>query len=141
MKKVTTLIAVVALSFISGFSVMAQEDLSKKLLPMDPKVKTGILPNGLKYYIMKNAEPKNRAQLRLMLKAGSILENDEQQGLAHFMEHMNFNGTKNFPKNELVNFLQKSGVRFGADLNAYTGFDETVYMLPVPTDSIEVFKK
>ena len=141
MKKVTTLIAVVALSFISGFSVMAQEDLSKKLLPMDPKVKTGILPNGLKYYIMKNAEPKNRAQLRLMVKAGSILENDEQQGLAHFMEHMNFNGTKNFPKNELVNFLQKSGVRFGADLNAYTGFDETVYMLPVPTDSIEVFKK
>lgn len=110
-------------------------------LPMDPRVKTGILPNGLKYYIMKNAEPKNRAQLRLMVKAGSILETDEQQGLAHFMEHMNFNGTKNFPKNELVNFLQKSGVRFGADLNAYTGFDETVYMLPVPTDSIEVFKK
>lgn len=90
---------------------------------------------------MKNAEPKNRAQLRLMVKAGSVLENDEQQGLAHFMEHMNFNGTKNFPKNELVNFLQKSGVRFGADLNAYTSFDETVYMLPVPTDSIEVFKK
>lgn len=108
---------------------------------MDSRVKTGILPNGLKYYIMKNAEPKNRAQLRLMVKAGSILETDEQQGLAHFMEHMNFNGTKNFPKNELVNFLQKSGVRFGADLNAYTGFDETVYMLPVPTDSIEVFKK
>jgi len=76
-----------------------------------------------------------------MVKAGSILETDEQQGLAHFMEHMNFNGTKHFPKNELVNFLQKSGVRFGADLNAYTGFDETVYMLPVPTDSIEVFKK
>ncbi|MDR6564134.1 MULTISPECIES: insulinase family protein [unclassified Arcicella] len=141
MKKVTTLIAVVALSFISGFTVMAQEDLSKKLLPMDPKVKVGVLPNGLKYYIMKNAEPKNRAQLRLMVKAGSVLENDEQQGLAHFMEHMNFNGTKNFPKNELVDFLQKSGVRFGADLNAYTSFDETVYMLPVPTDSIEVFKK
>ncbi|MEA5140381.1 M16 family metallopeptidase [Arcicella rigui] len=141
MKKVTTLIAVVALSFISGFSAMAQEDLSKKLLPMDPKVKTGVLPNGLKYYILKNAEPKNRAQLRLMVKAGSVLENDEQQGLAHFMEHMNFNGTKNFPKNALVDFLQKSGVRFGADLNAYTGFDETVYMLPVPTDSIEVFKK
>jgi zinc protease len=141
MKKVTTLVAVLALSWVSGFSAMAQEDLSKKLLPMDPNVKTGVLPNGLKYYIMKNAEPKNRAQLRLMVKAGSVLENDEQQGLAHFMEHMNFNGTKNFPKNELVDFLQKSGVRFGADLNAYTGFDETVYMLPVPTDSIEVFKK
>lgn len=108
---------------------------------MDSRVKTGILPNGLKYYIMKNAEPKNRAQLRLMVKAGSVLETDEQQGLAHFMEHMNFNGTKNFPKNELVNFLQKSGIRFGADLNAYTSFDETIYMLPVPTDSIEIFKK
>lgn len=141
MKKITTLLAGLTLGILSNFATMAQEDLSKMSLPMDPRVKTGILPNGLKYYIMKNAEPKNRAQLRLMVKAGSVLETDEQQGLAHFMEHMNFNGTKNFPKNELVNFLQKSGVRFGADLNAYTGFDETVYMLPVPTDSIEVFKK
>ena len=141
MKKITTLIATLAFGILSNFATMAQEDLSKMTLPMDPRVKTGVLPNGLKYYIMKNAEPKNRAQLRLMVKAGSVLENDEQQGLAHFMEHMNFNGTKNFPKNELVNFLQKSGVRFGADLNAYTSFDETVYMLPVPTDSMEVFKK
>jgi zinc protease len=141
MKKITTLVAGLALALATNFASFAQEDLSKMPLPMDPRVKTGVLPNGLKYYIMKNAEPKNRAQLRLMVKAGSVLENDEQQGLAHFMEHMNFNGTKNFPKNELVNFLQKSGVRFGADLNAYTSFDETVYMLPVPTDSMEVFKK
>ncbi len=141
MKKITTLVAGLALGLLSNHATLAQEDLSKMLLPMDSRVKTGVLPNGLKYYIMKNAEPKNRAQLRLAVKAGSVLETDEQQGLAHFMEHMNFNGTKNFPKNELVNFLQKSGVRFGADLNAYTGFDETVYMLPVPTDSIEVFKK
>ena len=141
MKKITTLVAGLAFALTTNFASFAQEDLSKSLLPMDSRVKTGILPNGLKYYIMKNAEPKNRAQLRLMVKAGSVLENDEQQGLAHFMEHMNFNGTKNFPKNELVNFLQKSGVRFGADLNAYTSFDETVYMLPVPTDSMEVFKK
>ncbi|MES2520958.1 MAG: insulinase family protein [Bacteroidota bacterium] len=141
MKKITTLVAGLALGLLSNHATLAQEDLSKMLLPMDSRVKTGVLPNGLKYYIMKNAEPKNRAQLRLAVKAGSVLENDEQQGLAHFMEHMNFNGTKNFPKNELVNFLQKSGVRFGADLNAYTSFDETVYMLPVPTDSIEVFKK
>lgn len=141
MKKITTLVAGLAFALTTNFASFAQEDLSKSLLPMDPRVKTGVLPNGLKYYIMKNAEPKNRAQLRLMVKAGSVLENDEQQGLAHFMEHMNFNGTKNFPKNELVNFLQKSGVRFGADLNAYTSFDETVYMLPVPTDSMEVFKK
>ena len=141
MKRITILVAGVAFALTTNFATFAQEDLSKSLLPMDPKVKMGVLPNGLKYYIMKNAEPKNRAQLRLMVKAGSVLENDEQQGLAHFMEHMNFNGTKNFPKNELVNFLQKSGVRFGADLNAYTSFDETVYMLPVPTDSMEVFKK
>lgn len=140
MKKVVHLIATVALGISLSFVGYGQTDLSQKL-PMDPSVRVGVLPNGMKYFIQKNAEPKNRAQLRLMVKAGSVLETDEQQGLAHFMEHMNFNGTKNFPKNELVNFLQKSGVRFGADLNAYTGFDETVYMLPVPTDSIEVFKK
>lgn len=108
-------------------------------IPLDPDVKVGKLPNGLTYYIRKNAEPKNRAELRLVIRAGSVLETDNQQGLAHFMEHMEFNGTKNFPKNELVNFLQSSGVRFGADLNAYTGFDETVYQLPVPTDSANVF--
>ena len=108
-------------------------------IPFDPDVKVGKLANGLTYYIRKNAEPKNRAELRLVIRAGSVLETDNQQGLAHFMEHMEFNGTKNFPKNELVNFLQSSGVRFGADLNAYTGFDETVYQLPVPTDSANVF--
>ena len=108
-------------------------------IPLDPDVKVGKLPNGLTYYIRKNTEPKNRAELRLVIRAGSVLETDNQQGLAHFMEHMEFNGTKNFPKNELVNFLQSSGVRFGADLNAYTGFDETVYQLPVPTDSANVF--
>ncbi len=140
MQKVVHLIASVALSLSLSFVGLAQTDWNKPL-PMDPSVKMGVLPNGLKYYIQKNAVPKNRAQLRLAVKAGAVLETDDQQGLAHFMEHMNFNGTTHFPKNELVNFLQKSGVRFGADLNAYTSFDETVYMLPVPTDSIEVFKK
>ncbi len=119
---------------------LAQTDLSKPI-PFDPNVKKGKLANGLTYYIRKNVEPKDRAELRLAIKAGSILETDEQQGLAHFMEHMNFNGTKNFPKNELVDFLQKSGVRFGADLNAYTGFDETVYMLPIPTDSAGLLER
>ncbi|MBD2703652.1 insulinase family protein [Spirosoma sp. BT702] len=110
-------------------------------IPVDPAVKVGKLPNGLTYYIRKNVEPKNRAELRLVIRAGSVLETDNQQGLAHFMEHMEFNGTKNFPKNELVNFLQTAGVRFGADLNAYTGFDETVYQLPVPTDSVKLFRE
>ena len=110
-------------------------------IPFDPDVKVGKLPNGLTYYIRKNAEPKNRAELRLVVKAGSVLETDSQQGLAHFMEHMQFNGTKNFPKNELVSFLQSAGVRFGADLNAYTSFDETVYQLPVPTDSARLLER
>lgn len=110
-------------------------------IPFDSQVKVGKLTNGLTYYIRKNSEPKNRAELRLVIKAGSVLETDEQLGLAHFMEHMAFNGTKNFPKNELVSFLQTSGVRFGADLNAYTSFDETVYQLPVPTDSARLFER
>lgn len=110
-------------------------------LGIDPKVKIGKLSNGLTYYIRKNVEPKNRAELRLVVNAGSILESDQQLGLAHFVEHMAFNGTKNFKKQELIDFLEKSGVNFGADLNAYTSFDETVYELQVPTDSIQVFKK
>jgi zinc protease len=111
------------------------------VLPNDPTVKTGKLKNGMVYYIRKNAEPKNRMELRLVVNAGSTLETDEQQGLAHFMEHMNFNGTKNFPKTSIVDFLQRSGLKFGADLNAYTGFDETVYQLQVPTDSVQLFNK
>lgn len=103
-------------------------------LPLDPKVTIGKLENGLTYYIRPNNKPEKKVELRLIVNAGSILEDDDQQGLAHFMEHMNFNGTKNFPKNELVGFLQSIGVEFGADLNAYTSFDETVYILPIPTD-------
>ncbi|MDB5135246.1 MAG: insulinase family protein [Mucilaginibacter sp.] len=115
--------------------------LRDNLLPVDPNVIIGKLPNGLTYYIRKNVEPKNRAELYLVNKAGSVLETDAQQGLAHFTEHMAFNGTRDFPKNELVNYLQKSGVKFGADLNAYTSFDETVYQLPLPTDSVKTFEK
>ena len=111
-----------------------------EVIPLDPAIKVGKLSNGFTYYIRKNVEPKNRVQLYLVNKVGSILENDNQQGLAHFMEHMGFNGTKNFPKNDLVNYLQKAGVRFGADLNAYTSFDETVYQLPIPSDDPEILK-
>jgi zinc protease len=106
-------------------------------IPVSPEIKIGKLPNGLTYYIRKNTRPENKVELRLALNAGSILEDDDQQGLAHFMEHMVFNGTKNFKKNELVSFLQSIGVEFGADLNAYTSFDETVYILPIPTDKKE----
>ncbi len=112
-----------------------------EILPVDADVIIGKLPNGLTYYIRKNTEPKNRAELYLVTKAGSVLEADDQQGLAHFTEHMAFNGTRDYPKNQLVDYLQKSGVKFGADLNAYTSFDETVYQLPLPTDSAQVFEK
>jgi zinc protease len=111
-----------------------------KPLPLDSQVRTGKLANGFTYFIRRNTHPKDRVIMYLANKVGSILENDDQQGLAHFMEHMNFNGTKNFPKNELVDYLQKSGVRFGADINAYTGFDETVYQLPLPTDNPEILR-
>ncbi|CAG4992843.1 hypothetical protein DYBT9275_01052 [Dyadobacter sp. CECT 9275] len=140
MKKPLIGLYLIGLSFIIP-SLLSAQELSSQKVPLDPDVKMGKLKNGLTYYIKKNQEPKNRAELRLAIKAGSILETDAQQGLAHFMEHMNFNGTKNFPKNELVNFLQKTGVRFGADLNAYTGFDETVYQLPIPTDSAGLLDK
>lgn len=104
-----------------------------KVLPLDTAVRVGKLPNGFTYFIRHNEEPKERVLLYLVNKVGSILETEEQRGLAHFIEHMSFNGTTNFPKNELVDYLERSGVRFGADLNAYTSFDETVYQLPLPT--------
>ncbi len=120
-----------------GQDLQILEDL-KNPIPVDSKIIIGKLDNGLTYYIRKNTKPENRAELRLVVKAGSILENDDQLGLAHFMEHMAFNGTKNFAKNELVSYLQSIGVKFGADLNAYTSFDETVYILPVPTDDEKI---
>lgn len=103
-------------------------------IPVDPSLRIGTLSNGMKYYIKKNVLPEKKVEFRLAINAGSILEDENQRGLAHFMEHMNFNGTKNFPDNKLVDFLQSIGVKFGQHLNAYTGFDETVYMLPVPLD-------
>ena len=110
-------------------------------LPVDPKVTIGTLPNGVRYYIRQNPKPENRAELRLVINAGSILEDEDQLGLAHFLEHTAFNGTTNFRKNELVSYLQSIGVRFGPDLNAQTGFNETIYILPVPSDSAHLLEK
>ena len=110
-------------------------------LPVGPKVEKGQFENGITYYIRKNHKPENRAELRLVVNAGSILENLNQQGLAHFTEHMAFNGTEHFKKQELVDYLESIGMRFGPDINAYTSFDETVYMLQLPTDSTEVMEK
>jgi zinc protease len=122
------------------FAAIAQTNLTDEL-PVDPRVKIGKLANGLTYYIQKNSRPEKKVELRLVVNAGSILEDDDQQGLAHFTEHMAFNGTKNFQKNDLVSFLQSIGVKFGADLNAYTSFDETVYILPIPTNKKENIEK
>lgn len=117
------------------------ENILAREIPSDPDVLTGKLENGLTYYIKKNSKPEDKIEFRLALNAGSILEDEDQQGLAHFVEHMAFNGSKNFEKNELVNYLQSIGVEFGADLNAYTSFDETVYMLPIPVGDPEVLDK
>lgn len=122
-------------------AVTAQELKGTDPVPFDSAVKTGKLKNGLTYYIRKNAKPENKVDLRLVINAGSILEDDDQQGLAHFMEHMCFNGTKRFPKNQLVDYLQSIGVKFGQHLNAYTSFDETVYFLPIPSDDKEKLEK
>jgi zinc protease len=109
-------------------------------LPLDPAVRAGHLANGFTYFIRHNEEPKHRVVMYLVNKAGSVLEDEDQRGLAHFMEHMNFNGTAHFPHNELIDYLQKAGVRFGADINAYTSFDETVYELPIPSDNPDLLK-
>jgi zinc protease len=118
---------------LTSISIFAQTNPSD-LLPLDPKVKVGKLPNGLTYYIRQNKKPEQKVELRLVVNAGSILEENDQQGLAHMAEHMAFNGTTHFKKNEIVSFLQDIGVGFGNDLNAFTSFDETVYILPIPTD-------
>ena len=110
-------------------------------MPIDPAVRIGKLDNGLTYYIRKNSKPEKRVEFRLAVNAGSVLEDEDQRGLAHFVEHMAFNGTKNFEKNELVHYMQSVGMKFGPELNAYTSFDETVYMLTVPTDSAEALQK
>ncbi len=110
-------------------------------IPVDDRLTSGVLSNGVKYYIQANTKPENRAELRLAINAGSILEDEDQKGLAHFVEHMAFNGTRNFEKNDLIDYLETTGTRFGPDLNAFTSFDETVYMLQVRTDSSELFDK
>ncbi len=131
-------------SWVVGLLLLSPFVFSQTLtetLPIAPEITMGKLSNGLTYYIRKNSKPEKKVELRLAIKAGSILEDDDQLGLAHFTEHMAFNGSKHFKKNDLVSYLQSIGVEFGADLNAYTGFDETVYILPIPTDKPENLEK
>ena len=137
----TSHLLVWAVAVATTAPLVAQDIDLQSRLPTDSSITTGVFDNGLRYYIRANTRPEDRAELRLVVNAGSILEDDDQLGLAHFVEHMAFNGTHNFPKQELVEYLERIGMRFGPDINAYTTFDETVYMLTVPTDTAEVFER
>ena len=118
------------------FTVGAQQPQLTPL-PLNQKVLHGTLSNGLNYYVMSNQEPKGRANFYIAQKVGSTLETPQQLGLAHFLEHMAFNGTKNFPGKSMLEYLQNNGIRFGHDINAYTSFDETVYRINnVPTSNV-----
>lgn len=136
MKSLRLVVVVIVLNFIfTGLN--AQNIKLDDPIPPDPAIKIGKLENGLTYYIKKNTKPEQRIELRLAVNAGSVCETDGQQGLAHFVEHMCFNGTKNFPSNRIIDMLEEMGVKFGAELNAYTSFDQTIYMLKVPADKEE----
>lgn len=136
MNKMFSYFVLFSFLLFAGFvSTGAQITINPKdKVPIDPKIKTGKLENGLTYYIKENKKPEKRAELLLVVNAGSVLEDDDQDGLAHFCEHMAFNGSKNFPKQALVDFLESVGVQFGPDLNAFTSQDQTVYMISLPTD-------
>lgn len=118
-----------------------QADEAEDSLPQDPAVRNGTLENGLSYYVRENARPENRAALRLVINAGSILEDEDQLGLAHFLEHMAFAGTESFEEDEIIGFLEDIGMRFGPHVNAYVSFDETVYTLEVPTENAETMER
>lgn len=122
------------------FPVGAGAQSLDELIPLDPTLTTGVLENGVKFYIRHNDQPENRAELWLLVNAGSVLEEPDQRGLAHFVEHMAFNGTEHFEKQALIDYLESIGMEFGPSINAFTDFDETVYQLRVPTDDPEVLR-
>ncbi len=132
------LLAITVIAVVTVVAAASAQPAVSDSIPLDPHVLHGQLDNGLTYYILENRHPEHRAELRLVVNAGSVLEDEDQRGLAHLVEHMAFNGTTHFKKGELVSFLESVGIRFGADLNAFTGFDETVYMLQVPTDTARI---
>ena len=130
-------ILMVFFSCAGGAKAIVSSGLGKAAdpVPFMEKARTGVLPSGLRYYLLENARPEGRAYLTLAVNAGSVLETEEERGLAHFVEHMAFNGTVNFPEAELINYLRSLGMRFGPEVNAYTSFDETVYGIEVPVET------
>lgn len=131
------LLLVSLLSTLSYGQKVDYEVDNKIEIPKDSSVVRGALKNGLQYYILKNNRPEKTVEMRLTIKVGSLQEEDDQLGLAHVLEHLLFNGTKNFPKHKIIEYLESIGLKFGADLNAHTGFDETVYKLSIPTEDID----
>ena len=127
-------LAHLAIYFFLGTSLLCAQPAPQPV-PMDPNILTGTLPNGMTYYIMHNEEPKDRASFYIIQNVGALLENDAQNGLAHFLEHMAFNGTQHFPDKGIIDTLEKHGVAFGRNINAYTAFNETAYNISnVPMD-------
>jgi zinc protease len=135
MRMFTRLLSIPSLVIACAAALAAQTPARTDSLPFDPAVTVGVLPNGIRYYIRENHKPEKRAELRLVVNAGSVQEDEDQRGLAHMTEHMAFRGTKNFPKNALTSYLESIGMQYGPHINAYTSFDETVYMLTIPTDT------
>src|SRR5258706_1984356 len=121
--------------------LVAQTVNLQDTIPFDTAVRTATLANGLKYFVRQNSRPAKRVSLRLAVKAGSLFEADDQLGLAHLIEHMAFNGSAHFRPGELVSYFESVGARLGPHVNAYTSFDETVYMLDLPSDKPEVVAK
>lgn len=153
MKKVKILLSICGLLFVFSSCVSNNTEKNNPAetpsienpsngdeLKWNSDIKTGSLDNGMAFYVMKNREPKNRIYLRLVVKAGSAMEEDDQKGVAHFVEHLAFNGTKNFEKSAIVDYFEKIGMGFGPEVNAYTSFEETVYMLEIPADDPEILK-
>ena len=128
---------VINLSFVGCASTSSNSN-TDAALKWDSKYKLGSLDNGMTYYIRKNSIPANRISLRLVVKAGSCMEEEDQKGIAHLIEHMCFNGTEHFEKSAIVDYFEKIGMNFGSDLNAYTSFEETVYKLEIPADDPEI---
>ncbi|MCF3651859.1 M16 family metallopeptidase [Synoicihabitans lomoniglobus] len=148
-KPLSTLLAVLLLAILPAASWLSAADFAHEEsdLPVDPNVRYGKLDNGVRYALLKNTEPRERTALRLLVETGSLQENENQRGLAHFLEHMAFNGTENYAPDTLIEFFQRMGMSFGADTNAFTSFDRTVYMIDLPdstaahlTEGLQVFR-
>lgn len=128
-----------ALWVLGAVSLLAQTPAQIPIL--DPSVKTGTLENGVRYFLMKNGKPENRIELRLTVQVGSVQETDQELGLAHLVEHLQFEGTERFGPQEIIGFLESNGMKFGNDLNAQTGFNNTQYFLDLPADKPDVLVK